>query len=61
MERKVERLCSKNSEVLEAVVLVDRTIDLVSPVDIQHTYHGLLDEVLGASTCRIGFNAGLYH
>lgn len=48
----MEKLINKEGEVLEAVILIDRTVDPISPICIQTTYHGMLDEILGVDTCN---------
>lgn len=38
---------STHSAHINALVIIDRTVDLVTPLSIQLTYQGLIDEVLG--------------
>ena len=38
---------------LDAVIMFDRDIDVVSPFCVNQTYEGLLDEFYGISTCAI--------
>ena len=37
---------------VDAVVLLDRSVDLLTPLSTQLTYEGLIDEVFGIKHCE---------
>lgn len=38
---------------IDALVLLDRSIDLLTPLSTQLTYEGLIDEVFGIKHCEL--------
>lgn len=36
---------------IDALILLDRTVDLVTPLSTQLTYEGLIDEIYGIQYC----------
>ena len=37
---------------IDAVILLDRSVDLLTPLSTQLTYEGLIDEVFGIKHCE---------
>lgn len=51
----------KNSSVqIDQLILIDRGIDLLSPLVTQLTYEGLIDELYGISNCEFEFASETY-
>ncbi len=47
-----KNISNQESEI-DALIMFDRDIDLVSPFCVNHNYEGLLDEFFGIKTCSI--------
>ena len=45
--KELEHRCSKQVSQIDTLIIVDRSIDLVSPLITQLTYEGLIDEIYG--------------
>ena len=43
---------STRSEKMDSLVIIDRRIDMVTPLLTQLTYEGLIDEVIGVKNCE---------
>lgn len=40
------------SEKLDSLIIIDRRVDMISPLLTQLTYEGLIDELIGMRNCR---------
>ena len=47
LERTQSRTSQQESANIDALILLDRTVDLVTPLSSQLTYEGLIDETYG--------------
>ena len=45
---------------IDAVVILDRSVDLLTPLSTQLTYEGLIDEVFGIKHCKSFFINSVY-
>ena len=48
-DRRIAEIDRDGSPQIDMIVLIDRDVDMVTPLCTQTTYEGLLDEVLGIS------------
>lgn len=39
------------SGIIDAMIVIDRTVDMVTPLCTQLTYEGLVDEIIGIKNC----------
>ncbi|KAG8913148.1 hypothetical protein FRC01_004711, partial [Tulasnella sp. 417] len=49
------------SEIFDSLVIIDRSVDMVTPLLTQLTYEGLLDEVLGVKNSHIEVDAAIFN
>jgi hypothetical protein len=44
-----------NSQKMDCLIILDRKVDMVTPMLTQLTYAGLIDELVGIKNCRHSF------
>ncbi|KAG8946350.1 hypothetical protein FRC04_011896 [Tulasnella sp. 424] len=49
------------SEIFDSLIIIDRSVDMVTPLLTQLTYQGLLDEVLGVKNSHIEVDAAIFN
>ncbi|KAG8976540.1 hypothetical protein FRB90_009111, partial [Tulasnella sp. 427] len=49
------------SEIFDSLIIIDRSVDMVTPLLTQLTYQGLLDEVLGVQNSHIEVDAAIFN
>ncbi|XP_065831438.1 vacuolar protein sorting-associated protein 33A-like [Oscarella lobularis] len=57
MRKEIARDCEMVAPEFDSVILLDRNVDLLSPLLTQLTYEGLLDELFGIQNASIKFSA----
>jgi vacuolar protein sorting-associated protein 33A len=46
---------SHTSEVIDSLIIIDRHVDMITPMLTQLTYEGLIDEFFGIQNCKSSF------
>lgn len=49
--RKTNFKVNRNFSTIDHLILIDRSVDLLTPMAIQLTYEGLIDELFGIDCC----------
>ncbi|KAG8965490.1 hypothetical protein FRC00_001654, partial [Tulasnella sp. 408] len=49
------------SEIFDSLIIIDRSVDMVTPLLTQLTYEGLLDEVIGVKNSHIEVDAAIFN
>jgi len=54
--RKANSKANRNYKTIDHLVLIDRSVDLMTPMATQLTFEGLIDELFGIDCCKSFFN-----
>ena len=52
---------SRSAPQIDAIILLDRSVDFMTPLCTQLTYEGLIDEVFGIKYSELTYTHNLYH
>lgn len=51
--RKPNSKANRNYTAIDHLVLIDRSVDLMTPMATQLTFEGLIDELFGINCCKL--------
>lgn len=51
--RKPNSKANRNYKTIDHLVLIDRSVDLMTPMVTQLTFEGLIDELFGIDCCKL--------
>lgn len=58
--RKPNSKANRNYKTIDHLVLIDRSVDLMTPMATQLTFEGLIDELFGIDCCKFILNEKLH-